>query len=79
MAPLSRRGRSASPRSRYDGRFFLAGALILAAAIAGKVLGADDFHTYPRIELALGPAAVALSALLVVSGLVPMRRRRRRV
>ncbi|MBK5221246.1 MAG: hypothetical protein JJE35_15925, partial [Thermoleophilia bacterium] len=65
-------------RSRYDRRFYLAGALILAAAIAGKALGADEFHTYPRIELALGPAAIALSVLLVCSGFLPLRRKRRR-
>ncbi|HZO06067.1 MAG TPA: CbiQ family ECF transporter T component, partial [Solirubrobacterales bacterium] len=33
--PKSRKG------SRYDLRFYLAGALVLAAAIAGKVMGAD--------------------------------------
>lgn len=78
MAALIHRGRSGSPRSRHDRRFYLAGALVLAAAIAGKALGADDFQTYPRIELALGPAALVLSALLVASGFVPMRRKRRR-
>ncbi len=65
-------------RSRYDARFYLAGALVLAAAVAGKLLGADDFHAYPEIEIGLGPATLALSALLVASGLVPMRRQRAR-
>ena len=58
-------------RSRYDRRFYLAGALVLAAAIAAKALGADDFDAYPTIELGFGPATVALSALLVLSGLAP--------
>ena len=53
--------------SRYDRRFYLAGALVLCAAIAGKLLGADDFHAYPTIQLGLGPATVALSAVLVIS------------
>jgi energy-coupling factor transport system permease protein len=61
-------------RSRYDTRFYLAGAVVLAAAIAGKVLGADDFHTYPEVEIGMGPATLALSALLVLSGFVPYRR-----
>jgi energy-coupling factor transport system permease protein len=66
---------AAQPRSRFDARFYVLAAAILLAAIAGKALGADDFHTYPTIELALGPAAIALSALLALSGLGPLRRR----
>lgn len=64
-------------RSRYDARFYAAGALVLAAAVAGKILGADDFHAYPEVEIGLGPETLALSALLVASGFVPLRRRRR--
>jgi energy-coupling factor transport system permease protein len=72
---------SSRPPSRYDLRFYLAGAVMLGAAIVAKALGADDFHAYPTIGLALGPATIALSTLLVLSGLVPLRRkpRRRRV
>lgn len=65
-------------RSRYDRRFYLAGAAVLLAAIAGKLLGADDFQTYPTVQVGLGPITLALSALLVVSGLTPWRRRPRR-
>jgi energy-coupling factor transport system permease protein len=65
-------------RSRYDRRFYLAGAAVLLAAIAGKLLGADDFQTYPTVQVGLGPVTLALSALLVVSGLTPWRRRPRR-
>ncbi len=72
------RGPRRRERSRHDRRFYLAGALVLAAAIAGKLLGADEFHAYPTIEFALGPATLALAALLVASGLVPWQRRRRR-
>jgi energy-coupling factor transport system permease protein len=61
-------------RSRFDRRFYLVALAVLAAAIAGKALGADDFHTYPSIELALGPAALVLSALLLASGFAPLRR-----
>lgn len=60
-------------RSRYDRRFYLAGALVLIAAIVGMVLGADDFHAYPTIEIGLGPGTAALSALIVLSGLAPRK------
>jgi energy-coupling factor transport system permease protein len=65
-------------RSRYDLRFYLTGAAVLAAAVAGEILGADDFHTYPRIAIGLGPATLALVAVLLASGLAPLRRRGRR-
>jgi energy-coupling factor transport system permease protein len=61
-------------RSRYDRRFYLVGAGVLVAAIAGKVLGADDFHSYPTTEVGLDPVTIALSALIVLSGLAPRRR-----
>ncbi|HEY4779220.1 MAG TPA: hypothetical protein VIH47_06485, partial [Solirubrobacterales bacterium] len=64
--------------SRFDGRFYLAGALVLAAAIVAKALGADDFHAYPTVQLGIGPATVALSALLVLGGLAPFRRKPKR-
>jgi energy-coupling factor transport system permease protein len=63
--------------SRFDRRFYAAGAAVLLAAIVGKLLGAEEFHTYPTVQVGLGPATLALSALLVLSGLVPWRRSRR--
>jgi energy-coupling factor transport system permease protein len=74
-APPARRRRAAS---RYDRRFYAVGAAVLAAAIAGKLLGADGFHAYPTVQLGLGAASLALSALLVLSGLAPLRRRPKR-
>lgn len=67
-------GKSDNRRSRYDRRFYLTGAVVLAAAIAGRLAGVDDFHTYPTIELNLTPAAFALSALVIVAGFAPWRR-----
>jgi len=64
----------AKGRSRFDHRFYLAGGLVLVAAIAGKVIGADGFHAYPTIEIGVEPATVALSALVVLTGLAPGRR-----
>jgi energy-coupling factor transport system permease protein len=69
--PRNRRG-----RSRYDRRFYAVAALVLIAAIAAKALGADDFQTYPSVQIGLGPATLALSALVALSGLAPLRRRR---
>ncbi len=70
--------RSPGHASRFDRRFYLAGAAVLAVAIAGKLLGADDFHAYPTIQLGLGSATVAVSGLLALSGLAPLRRKPRR-
>jgi energy-coupling factor transport system permease protein len=64
--------------SRFDRRFYAVGIVVLAAAVAGKLLGADDFHAYPTIRLGLGPATIALSVLLILSGLAPYRRKPKR-
>jgi len=61
-------------RSRYDRRFYAVGAILLAAAIAGKALGADAFSEYPTVAVGLGPATLALSALLLLAGFAPFRR-----
>jgi energy-coupling factor transport system permease protein len=72
------RARQRRQRSRYDRRFHLAGAVVLAAAIAGKLAGADQFHTYPTIEVGLGAPTLVLAAVVAASGLAPLRRRPRR-
>jgi energy-coupling factor transport system permease protein len=66
--------KSSIVRSRFDRRFFVTGAFVLFAAIAGKVVGADGFNAYPTIEIGAEPATVALSVLIVLSGLAPRRR-----
>jgi energy-coupling factor transport system permease protein len=66
--------KSSRKRSRYDRRFYLVGAAVLTAAIAGMALGADSFHAYPTIEVGIGPGTVVLSALIVLAGLAPRRR-----
>jgi hypothetical protein len=58
-------------RSRYDRRFFAVGATVLTAAIAGKLLGADSFAEYPTVAVGAPPATIALSTLLILSGLTP--------
>ena len=61
-------------RSRFDRRFYVTGALVLAAAIVGKPLGADGFHAYPMIEVGASATTIALSAFIALSGLAPRRR-----
>jgi len=73
-APRARQPRA---RSRHDARFLATGVVVLAAAIAAKVLGAGGFDAYPTVNLGLDPATVALSVLLVVAGLAPRRRKPR--
>jgi energy-coupling factor transport system permease protein len=63
--------------SRWDVRFYLVSAAVLVVAIAGKVLGADDFHTYPTIHFGFGPATGVICAVVLASGLAPLRQRRR--
>jgi energy-coupling factor transport system permease protein len=69
------RPRNRRARSRYDRRFYAVAVLLFVAAIAGKALGADDFQTYPSVEIGLGGATLALSVLVALSGLAPLRRR----
>jgi energy-coupling factor transport system permease protein len=66
--------RSCGRASRYDRRFYLVGVVVLLAAIAGKLLGADGFDAYPTVTVAIAPATVALSAIVVLAGLAPWRR-----
>ncbi|MFL5897445.1 MAG: CbiQ family ECF transporter T component [Solirubrobacterales bacterium] len=70
---LASRLRNRRQRSRYDRRFYAAAALVLATAIAGKLLGADDFQTYPSISLGLGAATLAVAAVVALSGLAPAK------
>ncbi len=62
-------------KSRHDGRFYAVGVVVLAAAVAGKLLGADGFSAYPTVAVDVGPWTLGLSALIVLSGLAPWVRR----
>jgi energy-coupling factor transport system permease protein len=74
-APRARNRRVAS---RYDGRFYAVAALVLATAIAGKLLGVDDFQAYPSLTIGFGPATLAVAAIVTASGLAPLRRQPKR-
>lgn len=71
--------KSWSLRSRYDRRFYLTGGLVLAAAVAGKFVGADALSAYPTVEVSVAPSTLALSLLLLISGFAPLRRTPRRI
>jgi energy-coupling factor transport system permease protein len=73
------RGARRPEPTRHDGRFYAVAAAVLVAGILGKVLGADDFHAYPTVEVGLGPATLAVSAVVLASGLAPWQRGGRRV
>jgi len=68
LAPAAR-GRGSS---RHDGRFYLAGALVLVIAIAGKLLGADAFQEYPAVSVGAGPATLAVALTVALAGLAPL-------
>jgi len=67
-APSAPRARA---RSRYDRRFHVVGAGVLAAGIAGKLSGADAFDFYPAIEIGYGPSTFALAFVLFLAGFAP--------
>jgi energy-coupling factor transport system permease protein len=72
------RGASRREPSRFDARLYAVAALVLVAAIVGKIAGADNFHTYPTIQIGLGPTTLTVAAIVLVSGLAPWKRERRR-
>ena len=67
-------GRRRREPSRYDARFYAVAAAVLAAAIVGKIAGADDFHPYPTIHIGLGAPTLVVCAVVLASGLAPWRR-----
>lgn len=68
------RVRNRRDHSRYDRRFYALAAVVLATAIVGKAIGADDFQTYPMIEIGVEPATLAVAAVVALSGLAPWKR-----
>jgi energy-coupling factor transport system permease protein len=62
-----------SRRSRHDARFYAVGTAVLAAAIAGKLLGADAFAEYPVVAVGTAGPTFVLSTLLILAGLAPYR------
>ncbi|MGA8744742.1 MAG: energy-coupling factor transporter transmembrane component T [Solirubrobacterales bacterium] len=65
-------------RSRFDSRFYATAAAVLTAASAAKLAGADGFNPYPTVEWGVGALTLALSVVIVLAGLAPLRRAPRR-
>ncbi|MEJ7788784.1 MAG: energy-coupling factor transporter transmembrane component T [Thermoleophilaceae bacterium] len=66
------RPRSAhAPWSRHDLSVAASAALIGTVAVAGRLAGVGDVVEYPAFEMALGPAEVALTVVLVLGAALP--------
>jgi energy-coupling factor transport system permease protein len=65
--------RSPGPRvpSRHDPILLATACVVIAAAIAGRLVGVGGFDAYPTLALDAGPATVALAAALPLAALVP--------
>jgi energy-coupling factor transport system permease protein len=60
--------------SRYDTRFWIAGGLLMAAALAGLAFGVGSFLTYPEIRYSPDAASLSIAAAFMVGGLATWRR-----
>jgi energy-coupling factor transport system permease protein len=60
------------PWSRHDLRIAAAALAVATIAIAGAVAGAGHVEAYPTLDVALGPAELALAAAFVVLGAAPL-------
>jgi energy-coupling factor transport system permease protein len=60
------------PWSRHDLRIAAAALAVAAIAIAGAIGGAGRVEAYPTLDLALGPAELAIAAGFVVLGIAPL-------
>jgi energy-coupling factor transport system permease protein len=68
----ARRPRHArAPWSRHDARVAVTAALVAGVAIGLAVAGGTGFKAYPRLQLDVGPAWLAGSALIVALALAP--------
>jgi energy-coupling factor transport system permease protein len=59
------------PRSRFDTRFYAVGLALLLLTAGCALAGAGGFDAYPSIEVATGPATLALALSVALSGLAP--------
>jgi energy-coupling factor transport system permease protein len=82
-ATLELRGHSLGVRpkthrepSREDGALIATGAAIALAAVAARLAGAGGFDPYPRIEMGIGTATLALCVALLALAAVPFMLRR---
>jgi energy-coupling factor transport system permease protein len=67
------------PWSRHDVSVALAAGLLAAGAVTASVVGTASFESYPRLELALGPAEIALCCLVLGAAALPFAGRSARM
>ena len=60
--------------SRYDQRFWIAGSVLMLAALADLILGVGNFQTYPEIVYSPDAASLFLAIAFVLGGFVTWRR-----
>jgi energy-coupling factor transport system permease protein len=73
---LSGRPVAGAGPSRFDNRFWAAGILLAAGAVAARLAGAGGFDAYPTAEVAADPLTLAVAFAVASAGLVPARLRR---
>jgi hypothetical protein len=78
-ALAGRRAHQRAPWSRHDLRIAAAALAVGGLAIGGAVAGVGRAESYPTIELALGPAELALAAAFVLLGVAPLAGRTARL
>jgi energy-coupling factor transport system permease protein len=67
------------PWSRHDVRISGVAALVVGAAVAGKLAGVGGFNAYPSLSVAAGPAEVLLAILVAAAGALPFAGARARL
>jgi energy-coupling factor transport system permease protein len=70
-ALAGRPARARPPWSRHDLRIAAAAVVVAAVAIAGAAAGAGHVEAYPTLDIALGPAELAIAAAFVALGAAP--------
>ncbi len=64
--------------SRFDRRFWLAGAGLMVIALLELILGSGRFDTYPEIRYSIGAEGLLAAAAFIAGGFVTWRRGGRR-
>jgi len=78
-ALAGRPARRRRPLSRHDLRIGAAAIAVTALALAGAIGGAGHMDAYPTLDVAVGPAELALASAFVVLGAAPLAGRAARL
>ncbi len=66
-------------RSRHNRRFYAVAIGILLLAVGGSLAGVGGFEAFPRVVIATDAPTGVLAGLFALTGLAPLRARRRKV